>query len=142
MTQSAFGDALTKADLKRQFPNSWQVFVDAYAQLERDTHRTMCQHVLEIPNLGMCAVLGMCAAHPAAGLLCYPCALAHVGRHSWELDHKCDECGAVVDTLSAFSMWASVPGLPIQTLDGRSGIIIGEILVDGIGLCTSCRAAS
>ncbi|MFN8019839.1 MAG: hypothetical protein U0P45_17225 [Acidimicrobiales bacterium] len=80
-----------------------------------------------------------CAQHPAAGLMCGDCALAHTERHAWAVEHVGDGCEAD-DAEVGFAC-------PIPTLSGTTatmhptrgaGFLVGRVRLIGLGFCPSC----
>lgn len=79
----------------------------------------------------------VCAQHPAAGLHCRPCSLAHTDRHSDELEHVCDECGNHSDLIHPIAGTATVTVLTTST-DGVGALYAGTVIAIALGVCPPC----
>lgn len=99
----------------------------------------VCAHVAPLAASGGAGVA--CAEHPAAGILCPPCAVAHTKRHPYDVEHRCDACGAVVPTMRSVVGHASVAAFTVTT-GGRRSAYIGPVLVVALGACPACFTAA
>ena len=82
-----------------------------------------------------------CESDSIAGVLCPPCAAEHTGRHSWEVEHHCDVCGQLADTMRSVLATADVATLT-RTTAGRTSIYLGPVLVVALGPCVPCADAA
>lgn len=112
-------------------PGADSVLSEAIAQLHRPP-------VLRCPHaIGGAAYL--CAQHPAAGLLCWPCALAHTRRHGYDVEHRCDVCGAEGEWIHPLVGCADVAVLTTST-HGAAALYAGPVIAIALGVCPPCAA--
>ena len=124
----------TPAQLEEYWPRQ---HAKAVAAVERLTAGRVlaCKHVVDG------ALPGLCAEHPAAGLLCWDgCLLRHARRHPRDLELTCDECGEVRYSIRGAALFWPVPDL-LEVRDTRScrRRIEGFIVV-ALGVCGACSA--
>jgi hypothetical protein len=81
----------------------------------------------------------ICGQHPAAGILCTPCSVAHVGRHAFDVEHRCDGCGATDDDEGFMIFTAPLHGwTPARNPTRGLRLIVGTVTVQSMGLCRAC----
>ena len=124
-------DPLQHLDVRTLYPTAivrYDGAVDALAVLPVQS----CGHVHQT-GIGF-----VCAEHPAGGIRCFDCAEAHVGKHDFETEHRCDECGGITTVIHPVLMMTTAVGVPTHDLAGRDGLLYGPVNISGIGLCSSC----
>lgn len=124
--------AITGIELRQRFPRLAKRHDATLDAIRRDARRTVCPHV------DGAAALIACAEHPAVGLLCLACAKVHVARHSWEAEHRCDECGQLDHTVHPLGATATAVLLPAFDRRGHPGLVLGQVYLAGLGVCTRC----
>jgi hypothetical protein len=115
----------------------WQRVETAEAAFRTADVRLGCRHVVRGGALG-----GLCAAHPAAGLMCARCQVRHVDRHTDFVEKCCDGCGVIVDALYGGVVFASTGTSPLRVVDTGGyarRLDHAEFVIGSLGLCAQCR---
>lgn len=124
-------------DLEIRWPDLLRKENAAIQRLLEDEHRTACSHItsrtVTVPGVAVCA------HHPAAGLMCMDCVADHATRHDRELEQTCDICGTHDPQIAAIVGVLAAHGLDVYDRHGHGGLIVGEIYLNGLGLCRSCK---
>lgn len=110
-------------------PRADQALADAITQLNRPPV-IRCTHATS-------GAAYLCAQHPAAGLHCWPCSLAHTRRHTDELEHTCDECGNYAELIYPIVGTAELTVLTTST-HGDAAIYHGTAIAIALGACPTC----
>jgi hypothetical protein len=111
----------------------------AVAEASRSTPTATCRHLRhglpEVPPF-------LCGLHPATGLQCLGCNLAHVREaHSSTLEYTCDVCGEAVGRIRGVAQEVRWAGLVLDTT-GRKRRISIPVILSSLGICRGCRLDS
>ncbi|HXH58914.1 hypothetical protein [Iamia sp.] len=110
-------------------PRADQALADAITQLHRPPV-LRCAHATH-------GAAFVCAQHPAAGIMCWGCSLAHTDRHTYEVEHRCDECGTDTELLHPIAGTATVTVLTTDT-HGDGALFVGTVIAIALGVCPPC----
>ncbi len=127
--------AATHAEMARRWPAVVARAEAAIAVFAGDEKRFACSHVVD-----GAPAFALCSEHPVGGLRCRRCEVRHIGRHSENVETRCDECGAQSYLLHPLASLGCVADLQVRDTKGRRRRISGALIVNCLGVCPACQA--
>ena len=123
---------IKRDELQARFPRLVDRIDETIRDLTGDERLVGCAH------LDRTLVVAACVIHPAAGPMCLRCAVEHARRHTFEIEHTCDQCGTLSVNLRALATHAVSAGTPVLDRRGRRLRVFGKIQLFGLGVCGRC----
>lgn len=127
-------------DLRATLPNVSGKLERVVTVLDRDVRRHGA--ALDCGHASSSTPLFVCSDHPAGGVRCMACAMAHTLRHDAMVESTCDQCGEIGNDV-AWTILAptlNLRGLPVRRpRGGRGGVLFGPVVVTGVAVCQRCR---
>jgi hypothetical protein len=131
-TKPLTATSIKRDELRARFPRLVERIDDTIGELASDERLVGCAHLERARYVAACVV------HPAAGPMCLHCAVDHAGRHTFDVEHTCDQCGSLSVNLRALVSHAVSAGLSIRDRRGRELRVFGKIQLFGLGVCDRC----